>query len=174
MCIIAKNKTAFLCKSGEYLRHFSFFITVPSFVICNKILLYVRIALLIFQHEKCLSMSSQTGSLIYHIIHIGYFCGMFLFCFGLSLHFGTVYILNSFVLYFSTLSVLSSSCSCTCSVQFPLEAESHLRTTTSRSPSRKEATWGTSIKTGPRNFDPLGPTCKMRQARPKKKRMGEV
>ena len=85
-----------------------------------------------------------------------------------------VYILNSFVLYFSTLSVLSSSCSCTCSVQFPLEAESHLRTTTSRSPSRKEATWGTSIKTGPRNFDPLGPTCKMRQARPKKKRMGEV
>ena len=156
------------------MRHFSFFITVPSFVICNKILLYVRIALLIFQHEKCLSMSSQTGSLIYHIIHIGYFCGMFLFCFGLSLHFGTVYILNSFVLYFSTLSVLSSSCSCTCSVQFPLEAESHLRTTTSRSPSRKEATWGTSIKTGPRNFDPLGPTCKMRQARPKKKRMGEV
>ena len=125
-------------------------------------------------YEKCLSMSSQTGSLIYHIIHIGYFCGMFLFCFGLSLHFGTVYILNSFVLYFSTLSVLSSSCSCTCSVQFPLEAESHLRTTTSRSPSRKEATWGTSIKTGPRNFDPLGPTCKMRQARPKKKRMGEV
>ena len=68
-----------------------------------------------------------------------------------------------------TLSVLSSSCSCTCSVQFPLEAESHLRTTTSRSPSRKEATWGTSIKTGPRNLDPLGPTCKMRQARPKKK-----
>ena len=76
---------------------------------------------------------------------------------------------EQFFLYFSTLSVLSSSCSCTCSVQFPLEAESHLRTTTSRSPSRKEATWGTSIKTGPRNLDPLGPTCKMRQARPKKK-----
>ena len=65
-----------------------------------------------------------------------------------------------------TLSVLSSSCSWTCSVQFPLEAESHLRTTTSRSPSRKEATWGTSIKTGPRNLDPLGPTCRIRLARP--------
>ena len=65
-----------------------------------------------------------------------------------------------------TLSVLSSSFSCTCSVHLPLEAESHLRTTTSRSSLHKEATWGTSIKTGPRNLDPRGPTCSIRLARP--------
>ena len=69
-----------------------------------------------------------------------------------------------------TLSVLSSSFSCTCCVHLPLEAESHLRTTTSRSPSRKEATWGTSIKTGPRNLDPRGPTCNNLHARPEKER----
>ena len=72
----------------------------------------------------------------------------------------------SFEFFFCTLSVLSSSFSCTCSVHLPLEAESHLRTTTSRSSLHKEATWGTSIKTGPRNLDPRGPTCSIRLARP--------
>ncbi len=65
-----------------------------------------------------------------------------------------------------TLSVLSSSFSWVCSTHFPLEAESHLRTTTSRSPPLSDATCGTSIKTGPRNLDPRGPSCNILQASP--------
>ena len=70
-----------------------------------------------------------------------------------------------------TLSSFSMKSSCGCSTQRPLEADSQRKMLVSRSPWRSEAMWGTSMRTGPRNWEPTGPTWRMRDARPEKNKI---